>query len=197
MDDGHSRQDRPREREPAFDPAPLIVTLLLDPESQARFDRLRSLHFPPERNFLAAHVTLFHHLPPERADVIAADLAAVSSPTERFTVSATGLHSLGRGTAFRLDSEHLIRLRGTLARRWEDQLTAQDRQGFRPHVTIQNKVTAEAAKRLLGLLSAEFSPFQVTAVGLGLWRYRGGPWDAAGSFAFIGPPADLPERPRR
>ena len=33
-------------------------------EDQAAFDRLRTAHFPPERNQLAAHLTLFHHLPP-------------------------------------------------------------------------------------------------------------------------------------
>jgi hypothetical protein len=45
---------------------PLIVTLLLDPEAQERSDRLRSAHFPAERNHVAAHVTLFHALPDEQ-----------------------------------------------------------------------------------------------------------------------------------
>jgi hypothetical protein len=42
---------------------PLIVTALLDEAAQERFDRLRREHFPPERNHLAAHLTLFHRLP--------------------------------------------------------------------------------------------------------------------------------------
>ena len=42
---------------------PLVVTLLLEPSAQERFDRVRAAHFPAERNHLAAHVTLFHALP--------------------------------------------------------------------------------------------------------------------------------------
>ena len=38
-------------------------------------------------------------------------------------------------------------------------LTAQDRQGFRAHVTIQNKVTPEVARSTLAALSAVFTPF--------------------------------------
>lgn len=45
---------------------PLIVTLALDEQAQARFDALRSRHFPPDRNVLDAHVTLFHALPGEQ-----------------------------------------------------------------------------------------------------------------------------------
>ncbi|WP_204248378.1 hypothetical protein [Hymenobacter sp. PAMC 26628] len=44
-------------------PAPLILTLALDTDSQAYFDELRRQHFPAKINYLAAHVTLFHHLP--------------------------------------------------------------------------------------------------------------------------------------
>ena len=45
------------------DPAPLILTLKLDQASFTRLDALRQAHFPPERNWLSAHLTLFHHLP--------------------------------------------------------------------------------------------------------------------------------------
>ncbi len=42
---------------------PLIVTALLGSADQAVFDRLRSAHFPPERNQLQAHLTMFHAIP--------------------------------------------------------------------------------------------------------------------------------------
>ena len=42
---------------------PLIVTALLAPKEQAFFDRLRSEHFPAERNQLSAHLTMFHAIP--------------------------------------------------------------------------------------------------------------------------------------
>ena len=51
---------------PAPAPAPLILTLALDADSQAHFDALRKQHFPPAINYLAAHLTLFHHLPGQR-----------------------------------------------------------------------------------------------------------------------------------
>ena len=42
------------------DPDPLVVTLEADARSQARFDAARERWFPPERNLVPAHVTLFH-----------------------------------------------------------------------------------------------------------------------------------------
>ena len=45
------------------DQAPFILTLTLDPQAQARFDALRARHFPADRLFVGAHVTLFHALP--------------------------------------------------------------------------------------------------------------------------------------
>ena len=170
--------------QPARDPAPLILSLTLAADDQARLDRLRDAHFPPERNFLAAHVTLFHHLPGPEHDAVAATLAEASASVAPFPVRVARLQSLGRGVALALDSDQLVRLRAGLARRWADWLTAQDRQGFRPHVTIQNKVDPAVAKALMAELSAGFAPWTVEATGLSLWRYRGGPWEAAGVFPF-------------
>ena len=145
---------------------------------------MRDAYFPPERNFLAAHVTLFHHLPGLEHDAVAAALAQARAAMKPFPVRVARLQSLGRGVALALESEELVRLRAGLARRWADWLTAQDRQGYRPHVTIQNKVDAKVAKALLAELSAGFAPWAATATGLSLWRYRGGPWEAAGDFPF-------------
>lgn len=50
---------------------------------------------------------------------------------------------------------------------------------------MQNKVAPEAARalqaRLAGLPAREGQ-----AVGLDLWRYRGGPWEAAAQVPFAG-----------
>ena len=175
-----------RERDAGqFEPArPLIVSLTLVGEDQARLDRLRDAHFPAERNYLAAHVTMFHHLPGHEHDAIGAAVAEACAGLAPFRVRVARLQSLGRGVALGLDSDALIRLRAGLARRWADWLTAQDRQGYRPHVTIQNKVDPKVAKALLAELSAGFAPWEVTATGLSLWWYRGGPWEAAGVFPF-------------
>lgn len=163
---------------------PLILTLKMDERSQECFDRLRALHFPPERNFLRAHLTLFHKLPGEREAEISADLREVCRDQQPLTLTATGLRSLGRGVAYELSSPELAALRRELARKWESWLGAQDRQGFRPHVTVQNKVSPERARTLREELQEGFSPFEVGGVGLSLWRYLGGPWEPVEPYHF-------------
>ena len=184
MFDSDSRQHDPGQRQPPRDPAPLILSLTLAPEDQARLDRLRAAHFPPQRNFLAAHVTIFHHLPGAQLEHIAADLAGIAAETSAFTVRVARLQSLGRGVALALEADPLLRLRAALARKWSDRLTAQDSQGYRPHVTVQNKVDPAVAKALLHELSKSFAPWEIIATGLSLWHYRGGPWESAGSYPF-------------
>jgi 2'-5' RNA ligase len=177
----------------------LVVTLLLEPGAQERFDRLRAAHFParalpgahPERARgggegvfrLAAHVTLFHALPGEQLDAVSADLAdAARRPA--FDVAVTGLRLLGRGVAYTLDAPELTALRAGLAAAWEPWLTPQDRQRHAPHVTVQNKVDPAVARALRDRLAAEFVPHRVGARGLGLWRYLGGPWAPVAEYPF-------------
>jgi 2'-5' RNA ligase len=171
------------ERSPLTDDRALVVTLLLEDEAQARFDRLRAEHFPAERNFLQAHVTLFHALPGEQLDAVRADLAAAAG-RPGFEVAVTGVRFLGRGVAYDLASAELDELRRGLADAWAPWLTPQDRQRHRAHVTVQNKVAPDVARQLHTRLSASFAPGTVTATGLGLWRYLGGPWEPVGAFPF-------------
>ena len=155
---------------------PLVVTLALDEASQERFDALRQAHFPRERNHLRAHVTLFHALPGEQEQAVRRDLAQAAQ-RGRFAVRVTGLRSLGRGVAYVLQSAELALLREELRTSWEPWLTLQDRSRHSPHVTVQNKVDPAAARALLGQLEHGFAPYDVTATGLSLWRYLGGPWE--------------------
>jgi 2'-5' RNA ligase len=168
--------------------APLIVTLQMDERSQERFDRLRELHFPPERNYLKTHLTLFHKLPGGREAEVRSELREVCQDREPITLSATGLRFLGRGVAYELSSPGLEALHRDLARRWEPWLGAQDRQGFKPHVTVQNKVPPEQARALHKELQAAFSPFEVEGIGLSLWRYLGGPWEGVVRYPFRAQP---------
>lgn len=166
--------------------APLILTLGFDRESSDFFNFMRRRHFPPGRNLIPAHLTLFHHLPGEEEGAIAATLADLAARTAPFLLTISGLRFLGRGTAYEIEAPALIALRKELADLWRDRLTPQDAQGFRPHVTIQNKVPAAEAKATFTGLCTAFRPFTATGTGLLLWRYRGGPWEAAGSFPFKG-----------
>jgi 2'-5' RNA ligase len=133
-----------------------------------------------------AHITLFHALPGAELDAIAPELARTCAATAPFAVRVAGLRSLGRGVAYALESPALTRLRGGLARAWAPWLSPQDRQGYRPHLTILNKADPASARALLEGMQAVFTAFDVAATGLLLWHYRGGPWDEAGRFAFLG-----------
>ena len=164
-------------------PAPLVLTLQLDRVSQERFDALRRAHFPPERNHLAAHVTLFHALPGEREEDVRADLEA-SAQRPAYDVQVVRVRSLGKGVAYDLRSADLAAQRAELARRWQPWLTPQDARPHAAHVTVQNKVPPERARALLQELEAGFAPYAVRATGLALWRYLGGPWEPLGVYRF-------------
>jgi predicted GNAT family acetyltransferase/2'-5' RNA ligase len=171
------------------DPAPLILSAVLDEPVQRRLDALRRAHFPPERNHLDAHVTLFHQLPGAEVDAVAAAVAGAAREHPEPDVEVTGVRSLGRGVAVTLASPALAAVRAALAREWAPWLTPQDRTKRGDlHVTVQNKVTPAAARALLARLSPVVVPERTRAVALALWRYRDGPWEPVDRFAFA--PAD-------
>lgn len=162
---------------------PIILTLQLDEKTAQLFEMARRTHFPPALNKIPAHLTLFHALPgADEARILKAIAGAASRPP--FPVAVDGLMPLGRGVAYRIASETLVTLRRTLADAFAEDLTRQDRERFRPHVTIQNKVTPEAARATLATLSEGFRPFTATAEGLQLWWYRGGPWAPLAAVPF-------------
>jgi len=176
----------------AMTPTALIVTLQMDPRAATRFTRLRQAHFPPERNWLDAHVTLFHALPLEAADEVLRDCAEVAADTAAFALRVERVHFLGFGVAFALGSEPALLLRQSLARRWAPLLGRQD-QGWRGplHVTVQNKVDPAVARRLQAELESGFEPHDIGAVGLQVWHYVGGPWRPVATFPFTAGPAPL------
>jgi 2'-5' RNA ligase len=161
--------------------APLILTLQLDTEAQAHFERLRQRHYPAALNQIAAHLTLFHKLPDTREVAEAVEDAAARPG---FAMRVTGLRALGRGVAYTLESTDLQVLHAGLAAEFADHLSAQDRQRFWPHVVVQNKATPEQARTLKAELEQAFRGFEVLATGLQLWRYVGGPWELRRSYPF-------------
>jgi len=172
------------------------VTLLLDPAASDTFTALRRRHFPPGRNHLDAHVTLFHALPGEQAEQVEADLAQAAARGP-FPLTVSGVRLLGRSVAYVLDSAELSALHRELAAAWAPWLTAQDRGPLRAHVTVQNKVDPATARALHASLAATFSSYEVQGTGLGLWRYLGGPWEAVSTWPFRSPvvPAGPPAQP--
>ena len=165
-------------------PAPIIVSALFGRHDQGWLDGLRREHFPPERNQLDAHCTLFHHLPPSAADELKHRLNGMTRGVRAPQAKAAGLMSLGRGVAIRIESPGLVAIRHELVDAFAGMLTPQDAGGWRAHVTIQNKVTPATAKLLLQQMERDFRPRAVELIGLGAWWYRGGPWEMLSRHLF-------------
>lgn len=163
---------------------PIIVTAQLGRSDQAAFDALRRAHYPPDRNVLPVHLTLFHHLPPSVEDELKHRLTGFTRGVRAPAARAAGLMSLGRGVAVRIESPGLAAIRGDIAEAFAGLLMPQDAGGWRPHVTIQNKVAPSMAKLLMGALGKEFRPREVEIAGLAAWWYRGGPWEPLSRHMF-------------
>ena len=164
---------------------PLIVAALFGARDFGWLDGLRRKHFPPERNQLPAHLTLFHHLPPSLEHELRHRLTEAARAA-RPRADAAGLMDLGGGVAIRIASPELAAIRLDLAEAFTGMLTPQDAAGWRPHVTIQNKVPPQQARTLYGTLAADLMSRPLVIEGIGVWRYRGGPWEPVSRHKFRG-----------
>jgi hypothetical protein len=163
----------------------LVVTADFAPDDFAWLEGLRRRHYPMERNQVPVHLTLFHALPPSALDEAKRQLALQSArPAPVATIA--GLMDLGGGVAFRLVSDELDGIRDELADHFHGLLGARDAGGWRPHITIQNKVSNREARALQTELEREFRPARLGIAGLSLHRYVGGPWEDVGRYPFRG-----------
>jgi hypothetical protein len=166
--------------------APIIITVEMGKADQAWANGLRREHFPPERNFLDAHITLFHHLPPGHLPEIKSRLAALASECPPPVAHLSEVMLLGRGVAYRIDSPELLAIRDELAHEFRGLLIPQDQARPRLHITVQNKVEPPVAKALHAQLAAEFTQRPLAIAGLAAHYYRGGPWENIGRWSFRG-----------
>lgn len=165
---------------------PLLVTAELPPDILGWADAMRRTHYPPERNRLRAHVTLFHALPPSAEGEVRrllADLAKVTSPPD---AEVAGLMDLGTGTALDVRCEALMALHRELSERLHGLLTQQDDRGLRPHITIQNKVDRATAKALQAELRETLDPRVFRFRGFGLYGWEAGLWNPLAEYPFRG-----------
>lgn len=167
---------------------PIILTLQFDEASDALFEDLRRRHYPPGENRVGAHLTLFHSLPGSEEAAIIREAARLAASTPPFAVVVEGPMRLGRGVALKVASERLVAIRRVLAEAFRVHLTGQDKEKFRPHVTIQNKVAPHVADALHNHLAQTLPAFEATAEGFQLWRYRDGGWSPLAAVPFQGRP---------
>ena len=151
----------------------------------AWLDGLRRHYYPVERNQLPAHLTMFRALPPLLEGEARRRLAqAAGNKPPRATVA--GVMDLGGGVALRVVSDDLDRIREDLVEYFLGMLGAQDQGGWRPHVTIQNKISIREARQLIEALQTGFQLRPLGIRGLGLHRYLGGPWETLQVWSFRG-----------
>ena len=163
----------------------LIITAEIAPRDLAWMDELRRTHYPPERHRVPAHLTIFHALPPSAESEVRRALARIAAdPPPRASID--GLMDLGGGVAFRVVSNGLDRIRLELGQHLRGLLGAQDSGGWRPHITIQNKVAPKQARALKARLESDFRPRSLAIAGLGMHRYLEGPWERVAVFPFRG-----------
>lgn len=163
---------------------PLILTADWPPQF-GWIEALRRRHYPAERNQVPAHLTMFHALPPSLEAEARSRLAGIAGRPMPQAVIA-GLMDLGGGVALRIVSDDLDAIRDELADGFHGMLSMQDAQGWRPHITIQNKVPPRDARTLRQALERDFSPQPLPISALSLHRYCGGPWEKLQSYSFRG-----------
>ena len=163
----------------------LIVTADFSADDFSWLEGLRQAHFPPDRNQVRVHLTMFHALPPSVETEVRHQLAehcrAAPPPA-----TIAGLMDLGGGVAFRVVSDELDEIRDRIADHFHGMLGAQDSAGWRPHITIQNKVPPKQARALIAEIEQRFRPRPLAIAGLSLHRYLGGPWETLASYKFRG-----------
>lgn len=166
--------------------APFIVTAELPPDLFAWADALRRAHYPPERNKLAAHVTLFHAFAPSLRDELPRVLSRLAGEFATPPARLGGTMDLGSGTALAIECPGMLAIRRAIAEHFHGMLTVQDQHEPRLHITIQNKVSRAAARALQAELSATIVPRNFVFPALGLHLYRETHWDALGRWPFRG-----------
>lgn len=162
-----------------------IVTLVIDDESFRYLNDLRQAHFPAEKNFLNAHITLIHNLPLHFLLGFAWDRHLTGNA---FPILFGKPYFLGKGTAITVESEILTKMHQGIKNdpAINKLLSNQDRALSRLHVTIQNKVDPKIAKEFFHHFSQHFEPFYGQGIGLDIWRYDGGPWSHRKRLQFLG-----------
>ena len=164
---------------------PLIVTADFSPTDFAWLEGLRRAHYPADVNRVPVHLTMFQGLPPSAVEEVKHQLAGHTRVAEPRAMIA-GLMNLTGGVAFRVVSDELEAIRNAIADHFHGLLCAPDAAGWRPHITIQNKVPPKQARALLAELERDFRPRPLGIQGMSVHRYRGGPWETVGKYKFRG-----------
>lgn len=147
---------------------PLILTLKLDKASQSLLTDLRTKYFPKNRNYLAAHVTLFHAIPAHRFAELDVHLASRAEQTNGFEVFIGEPKKMGNKGVLvtvrdrphgKIEKIHddIQNFLQTRVKEEKDKLTDQDsRRMGKAHVTVMNKAEEDEVEECLKAVEKEF-----------------------------------------
>lgn len=170
---------------------PLVLTARLPAALFGQMQGLRRAHYPPERNHVPAHVTLFHALPPSALNEVHRLVARACAAAPPPAAQLAGVLDLGTGTAIAVHSPPLEALHADLAQALHGLLGLADESRPRFHITIQNKVSRSDARALQAALRGQFAGRAFAFAGIDLHALQrlpegGGTWQADHQWSFRG-----------
>ncbi|KAK7733913.1 hypothetical protein SLS53_008065 [Cytospora paraplurivora] len=167
-----------------------VLTLSTTPSLHDTVTALRERHFPAHLNRTPAHLTMFHALPGSHLSGIVAAIEEECHGLSPFRLATGSLFRMRRGVGINVGqgSRPARLLHEGLQRRWIGFLSEQDRQAWRPHWTIQNKVNdAAVVEETMREVGLKFQGAEGVSQGCVLWRYEnGGNWRFERMFEFGG-----------
>lgn len=186
----HKPKDAHRPRTSEEEEHVYVLTLNTTPSLHKPVTALREKHFPAHLNRTPAHLTMFHALPGSHMPSIVAAIEKECQDLAPFRLTTGSLFRMRRGVGINTGqgAQPARLLHQGLQKRWVDVLSEQDRQAWRPHWTIQNKVNdAAVVEETMREVEQDFQGAEGVAEGCVLWRYeRGGAWRFERMFEFGG-----------
>lgn len=187
---GRKPKDAHRPRTSGEEEHVYVLTLNTTPSLHRPMTALRERYFPAHLNRTPAHLTMFHALPGSHMSSIVAAIEEECQGLAPFRLATGPLFRMRRGVGINVGqgSRPARLLHQELQRRWAGVLSEQDRQAWRPHWTIQNKVNDSAVvEGTMREVEQGFQGAEGVAEGCVLWRYeRGGEWKFERMFEFGG-----------
>ena len=154
-------------------PNNLIVTLKIEANRQVFFEEKRKFYYPNYCNFVPAHLTYFHAAP--NNELFLNSLKAVAD-IQQILMETECILPFNNGMAYAAKNDYLQRLHAVLQQNFIKDFSGKDRKIWKPHITIQNKVTTYKAKKNYQELSANFEPFTFKAEGFNVYEYANKKW---------------------
>lgn len=151
----------------------LIVTLKIEDNRQAFFEEQRKFFYPDFCNFVPAHLTYFHAAP--NTEMFLDALKKIAS-TPPILMETAAVLPFTNGMAYAANNEYLQHFHALLQQNFSNDLSGKDKKIWKPHITIQNKVTAFRAHKNYQELSLNFEPFSFRVEGFSIYEYAKKNW---------------------